>query len=138
MIREPRLGRMVTSQNAQREPYHRWMRYRQGFSPELVRLFLSENDAGASESARRPLLDPFSGAGTVVLECGRRNVRAIGVEAMASLAFLASVAGEKGVPELPDLGECRTWKEAADRLDLPVHRAALMCAVGRRHTSADH
>lgn len=136
MTRDPELGCMVTAKGAKQEPFHRWMSYRQGFSPELVRRFL--RDAGVVNHGRHntPLLDPFSGSGTFVLECARRNIRALGIEAMAALAFLSSVAGEKGVPELPDLGDCATWEEAAERLELPVHRAALMYTVGRQHTSA--
>ncbi len=136
MTREARLGTMVTAEGARREPFHRWMSYRQGFAPELVRLFLREADGWVRRRADTPLLDPFSGSGTFAVECARRNVHALGVEAMASLAFLASVAGEKGVPPLPDVGACLTWEQTADRLKLSVHRAALMYAVGRRHTSA--
>ena len=136
MTREPRLAAMVTARGARSERFHRWMACRQGFSPELVRVFLGEAKCPGRDGPDRPVLDPFSGSGTVVLECALRGVRAIGVEAMASLAFLSAAVGERGVPELPDLDDCTTWQTAADRLELPIHRAALMYAVGRRHTSA--
>jgi len=136
LVYEPRLGSMVTAKGGQREPYHRWMAYCQGFSPDLVRLFLRQADGLQRRRADPPLLDPFSGSGTLVVECARRGVRALGVEAMPSLVFLTSVAGARDVPPLPDLRGVTTWEQAAERLELAVHRAALIYAVGARHTSA--
>jgi hypothetical protein len=136
MTRQPQLAALVTAKGAPREPFHRWMNYAQGFSPELVRVFLREAEGLDPRRTNWPLLDPFSGSGTVVIECARQAVRAEGVEAMASLAFLSSLMGENSFPEPPALSDCTTWEQAADRLKLPIHRAALMYAVGRRHTSA--
>ena len=41
LAEEPRLATLVTAQGNAREPFHRWLPYRQGFSPGLVRLFLN-------------------------------------------------------------------------------------------------
>lgn len=132
---QPRLAVLVTGEGAAREPFHRWLRYRQGFSPALVRLFLKENPA-AGTHARRPILDPFSGSGTCVVECARSSIRAIGVEAVASLAFLARMKSARLFPPLPNVREADDWQTAADVLTEPVHRAALMLAVARRYTAA--
>ena len=128
MVRQPELARSVTAQSAKHEPIHRWLAYRQGFAPELVRSFLHEMD-DPSEQQRAPLLDPFSGSGTFVIECARGGCEAIGIEAAESLVFLSSVFAETAVPPLPELDDCATWEQAADRLELPIHRAALMYAV---------
>ncbi len=136
LIYQPQLGALVTAGQTQREPFHRWMSYRQGFSPGLVRLFLRDAEGLGLRRSDRLLLDPFSGSGTFVVECARCKVRALGVEAMASLVFLNSITAEKSMPQLPDLTNCGTWQETADRLEIPIHRAALMYAVGRQHTSA--
>ena len=172
---------MVSARGAPPEPFHRWIHYKQGFSPGLVRLFLQEQAGRFHRPNALPLLDPFAGSGTVTIECARRGVPAIGVEALASLAFLANARSEREMPpwpealarEYPILGGTRPaqdgmpalkpgmlkasqdmaaaraampperrsavaigWESIADRLTHPLHRAALMLAVGRRHTSS--
>lgn len=133
---EPRLATLVTAQGGRREPFHRWVPYKQGFSPGLVRQFLAENPRTAKEWAARPALDPFSGSGTCAAECAKHGVRAIGVEAITALVFLTKAKFEREFPALPDTGGASTWREIAERFESPVHRAALMLAVGRRHTTA--
>ena len=142
LIVEPRLATLVTAEGGRREPFHRWIPYKQGFSPGLVRQFLGENPRTPKEWASHPVLDPFSGSGTCVVECAEHGVCAIGVEAIAALVFLAQAKFEREFPPLPPgaILESRTkasmWQEIADRVELPVHRAALMLAVGRQHTTA--
>lgn len=80
----PELEELVTARGAKAEPFHRWFRYVQGFAPELVRRFLAQAAPRAG-----PLLDPFSGSGTVVTECARQGRSAVGVDAAPVLAFLA-------------------------------------------------
>jgi len=154
---------MVTARGAPDEPFHRWIHFKQGFSPSLVRLFLKEQADRGTARNDLPVLDPFAGSGTVPIECARGRVQAVGVEALASLAFLADARHEHELPPFPaiddaiqgetisdddagkeasDVGdgtETRDdaeWTAIADRLAHPLHRAALMLAVGRRHTSA--
>ena len=135
MSRADELAALVTGESLADEPFHRWLPFKQAFSPELVRLFLTEAEGLDLAGGGRPLLDPFAGCGTFAVECARRGLPAIGIEALASLVFVASAKSATGVPELPDLADCRTWQQAAQRLELPVHRAALICAVARQHTS---
>lgn len=132
---EPRLATLVTAEGGRREPFHRWIPYKQGFSPGLVRQFLAENPRTPKEWASHPILDPFSGSGTCVVECARHGARAIGVEAIPGLVFLTNIKFEREFPPLPKASGASMWQEIADRVELPVHRAALMLAVGRRHRS---
>ena len=142
LIVEPSLATLVTAEGGRREPFHRWIPYKQGFSPGLVRQFLGENPRTPKEWASHPVLDPFSGSATCVVECARHGVCALGVEAIAALVFLAQAKFDREFPPLPPGArlESRTkasmWQEIADRVELPVHRAALMLAVGRQHTTA--
>src|SRR3990172_6242018 len=133
---EPGLATLVTADGARREPFHRWVPYKQGFSPGLVRQFLGENPRTPKEWASHPILDPFSGSGTCVVECARHGVCAIGVEAIAALVFLTKAKFEREFPPLPETNEASMWQEIADRVELPVHHAALMLAVGRQFTTA--
>ncbi len=133
LAEEPRLAKLVTAQGNSREPFHRWLPYRQGFSPGLVRLFL--NEAGR-ELGNDPLLDPFSGSGTTITESARLRRQAIGVEAIPALAFLAEAKFEQSWTQPPAFDESVTWETIADRLESPLHRSALMIAHARRHTAS--
>jgi hypothetical protein len=108
---------------------------KQGFSPEVVRLFLSETGIGRRPGRGRPVLDPFAGSGTCVVECARRNVPAIGVEVLESLIFLNELKAARELPPLTELGQPTEWESVAATLSVPIHRAALMLAVSRRYTS---
>jgi tRNA G10 N-methylase Trm11 len=80
------LQREVTHRDSATEPHHRWFPYRQGFSFELVRRFLSTSKF----LTNAPILDSFSGSGTVAIEAARQGVAAIGIDSMGSLGFLAA------------------------------------------------
>jgi hypothetical protein len=134
MQRDDDLAALVTGEQLASEPFHRWLTLRQAFAPELVRQFLSEAQ-GLSAEESLLLLDPFAGSGTFVIECARQGVEAVGFEALESLAFLARARGAQDIGALPDLSGCESWEQVAPRLETEVHRAALICAVARRHTS---
>jgi DNA modification methylase len=74
---------LVTGEQTKDEPYHRWLPFRQQFAPALVRRFLAET------APQDPVLDPFSGSGTVAIECARSRRAGIGVEGIPVLAWLA-------------------------------------------------
>ncbi len=131
----PELAPLVTGQALREEPRHRWLTYRQGFAPELVRAFLRETDAIRRELGDGPVLDPFCGVGTAPLECARNGVAAIGVEGMPWLAFLAAQKAALSVPRYPDLSGCLTPADVARRVVEPIHRAALLYAVARQHSA---
>jgi hypothetical protein len=80
------------------------------------------------------VLDPFSGSGTTVVECARNGVCGMGIEALPSLVFLTAMKWARGFPPFPEVLESVRWQEVADRLTEPIHRAALMLAVGRQYT----
>lgn len=127
------LAELVTAGQLREETFHRWLWYKQGFSPALVRQFLRQAFDDAPPDGL--ILDPFAGAGTVPIECSRRDVPAVGVEAVEALAFTATVRGARQFPALPSLAGAAHWREIADRFTEPLHRAALICAAARQHTS---
>lgn len=134
--RDQRLAPLVTAADAHHEPFHRWLPFRQGFSPGLIRLFLETNPDMAGQSQDAPVLDPFSGSGTTVIECGRRGVAAVGVDLSPALAFLANARFERAFTSFPAIDGVVAWIDLAPRLVEPLHRAALMLAYGRQHTTS--
>ena len=84
------LAELVTGEGAKAEPHHRWLPFRQQFSPGLVRRFLAEAEP------TDPVLDPFSGSGTVAIECARAGRAAIGVEGIPVLAWLTAARFRPG------------------------------------------
>lgn len=58
-------------------PVHEWYRYVLSFPPHLVRTYLDRY--GVDE--RQRVLDPFCGTGTVLVECKKRGIPSIGIEA---------------------------------------------------------
>ncbi len=127
--RDDRLARLVTAQDARTERHHRWLVFKQAFSPELVRLF------HRSANPNVPILDPFSGTGTTVVECAKHDIPAIGVEPIAATAFTANAKFVHTLNPLPDIADCRDWPDVADRLTDPLHRAALIAAQASRLTA---
>lgn len=115
------LAALVVAKDAKDAPFHRWHRYRQGFAPQLVALFLDE-----SFPVGGPILDPFSGSGTVVIECARRRVRAIGIDAVYALALVASARfSESPVPDAVRAGGDDA-RQAFLEARSPLERAAVL------------
>ncbi|MFQ5491172.1 MAG: hypothetical protein ACE5GE_10655 [Phycisphaerae bacterium] len=132
------LAPLVTATGRAEEPFHRWLPFKLAFSPELVRRFLSQHALAADQKQPAPLLDPFCGAGTFVIECARQGVPTRGIEASEALVYVARSTGADGWPDPPDLSDCPTWQDAAQRLTQPIHRCALICAVTRQHAGDGH
>ncbi|MFH0910245.1 MAG: DNA methyltransferase [Planctomycetota bacterium] len=123
------LAPLVVHQEAQAEPFHRWLPYRQGFSPKLVRRFLSQGRPSSG-----PILDPFSGSGTTLIECVRQGRRAVGLETVPSLVFLTAVRlSSRASPgeEIAFPPGIDSWDAALAFAQTPLHRAALLMAAAR-------
>ena len=89
--------KIVSFQSSKREPFYRWFKYKEGFSPALVQYFLSEY---TSEPGR--ILDPFAGAGTTLFAAQQLGWESHGIEllpvgtcAIQTREFLHSLDIEK-------------------------------------------
>lgn len=86
------IGKLLTFEPNLRTPVHRWYKFKEGFSPELVDLLLDEfAQIGRSAS----FLDPFSGVATSLLAAGHslrklgaKVVRVRGVEVNPYMHFV--------------------------------------------------
>jgi site-specific DNA-methyltransferase (adenine-specific) len=62
-------------------PIHRWFRYREGFSPALIRELHLGNR----------ILDPFCGSGSIMVGSAQQSRSAVGIDVNPLAAFVASV-----------------------------------------------
>ena len=67
--------KLVSYQGNKARPGLRWMKYKEGFSADLVRSLLDQTEA-------RKILDPFSGIGTTALTAASMGRRGTGIELM--------------------------------------------------------
>ena len=67
--------KLVSYQGNKARPGLRWMKYKEGFSSDLVRSLLAQTEA-------RRILDPFSGIGTTALTAAGMGRRGTGIELM--------------------------------------------------------
>lgn len=69
------------------KPAHGWYRFVLSFPPHLVRAYLDRFGV----TGKQCVLDPFCGTGTTLVECKKRGIRSIGVEAHPMLWFASVV-----------------------------------------------
>ena len=76
IIVDQRLKRSIVSFQANKsEPFYRWFKYKEGFSKELVQMYLSEISL-----PRATVLDPFSGTGTTLSASAELGFFSEGIE----------------------------------------------------------
>ena len=83
----PEFRNAVTFVPNKTEPIHRWYKYTQGFSADLVISLLKE----LKVSMEDPVLDPFVGCGTTCLTCRQRGIPSIGLEVSPLMAWIAQI-----------------------------------------------
>ncbi|MBW8009726.1 MAG: modification methylase [Chloroflexi bacterium] len=72
-----RFNRKIVSYQANKgEIVHGWIKYREGFSANLVEILMNEFGIQLGES----VIDPFSGSSTVLLVAKTKGVNAVGIE----------------------------------------------------------
>lgn len=70
--------RSVSYQLSKKDALHNWLKYKEGFSAELVNTLLDDMDAVPGDI----IMDPFMGTGTTNLVCLMRGINSIGYDIM--------------------------------------------------------
>ena len=77
----PDLAGLVHWAGAGDQPIHRWFRYREGFSPALI----------AALGLGRRILDPFCGAGSIMVGAAQQGRASVGIDVNPLAVFVARV-----------------------------------------------
>lgn len=70
--------RSVSYQLSKKDVLHSWLKYKEGFSADLVNILLNEMGAETGDL----IMDPFMGSGTTALVCQMRGINSIGYDIM--------------------------------------------------------
>jgi DNA modification methylase len=81
----PKFASLVNYSSMADEPIHRWFRYREGYSTNLVSTLLSEVPQGGT------VVDPFCGSGTTLLVASQYGYPSVGIDASPLSVFVARV-----------------------------------------------
>ncbi len=94
----------VSFQLSKNDSIHSWLKYKEGFSAELVRNLISEFKLQPDDT----ILDPFMGSGTTALVASAENINSIGYDIlpMSAIAIKAkSAVHDYNIAELHQLIE---------------------------------
>lgn len=99
---------LVTFIPNKKEPIHNWYYFKEGFSRQLVDIFIDKFELGENSI----VLDPFCGVGTTLLTCKQRGIRSIGFDVSPFFVFVAKVkTGDYDLERLREaISEMTTWK----------------------------
>lgn len=103
----------VSYQLSKKAILHSWLKYKEGFSADLVNILLDEMEAQPGDL----VMDPFLGSGTTSLVCQMRGINSIGYDILptSSVAIKAKAA----VYEY-DVDEIRRMLNAVEALVVPT------------------
>ena len=87
----PSYERLVVSGTNERLPVHRWFRFKEGFSADLLKILLESLELSGRKNLK--ILDPFCGVGTTLLSAQELSksiaITALGIERNPFIHFVA-------------------------------------------------
>lgn len=102
----------VSYQLSKKDALHSWLKYKEGFSADLVNILLDEMGAKPGDT----VMDPFMGSGTTALVCQMRGINSIGYDIMP----ISSVSiNAKANVMLYDVVEIKNLIENFSELQMP-------------------
>ncbi len=103
----------VSYQTSKKEVLHSWLKYKEGFSADLVNLLLNEMNAKEGDL----VMDPFMGSGTTALVCQMKGINSIGYDIMPISAVSINA---KSAALKYDLSEIQAMIAEIQGLEVPV------------------
>lgn len=80
----PEFGKLVSYSPTSKLPIHRWFKYREGYSVDLI-------DHIIEERKEKVVLDPFCGSGTSLLSSKLHNIESIGIDINPLSTFISTI-----------------------------------------------
>ncbi|GHU67827.1 hypothetical protein FACS189413_03360 [Bacteroidia bacterium] len=102
----------VSYQLSKNDCLHRWLKYKEGFSADLVKRLLKEFDLKEGDT----VLDPFVGSGTTSLVCKMQKINSIGFDILPMSKI--AIEAKQSVFEY-DLAEIKQLISEIENLSLP-------------------
>lgn len=102
----------VSYQLSKKDALHRWFKYKEGFSANLVNILLNEMGVQKGDL----IMDPFMGSGTTALVCQMRGINSIGYDVMPISEI--SIKAKAAVFQY-DLFEMRKMISEISQLEMP-------------------
>lgn len=102
----------VSYQLSKNDALHRWLKYKEGFSADLVKRLLKEFEIKQGDT----ILDPFVGSGTTSLVCKMQGINSIGFDILP-MSEIAIKAKQSAL--VYDLVEIRQMILEIDKLSMP-------------------
>jgi hypothetical protein len=81
-------AKLVNMSTASREPFHRWIRYREGYAGELVKEILRRYPIDAD---RFYLMDPMCGSGSSLVAAKQQGIASVGLDVNGYAVLAANV-----------------------------------------------
>jgi DNA modification methylase len=81
VLTRPDLAGMVNWGGGAAQPIHRWFRYREGFSPQLI----------TALGLGRRILDPFCGSGSIMVGAAQHGRQSVGIDVNPLAVFVSRV-----------------------------------------------
>ncbi len=101
-----RFNRRIVSYQANKSAkLHRWFKYKEGFSAQLVHKLIEEFGLGP----RQHILDPFAGVSTTLLVAQERGLNAMGIEVMPIGDVVWKAKSQADPHDVAKLREIRHW-----------------------------
>lgn len=121
--------KLVSFQANRRELEHRWCKYKEGYSADLMRYLF-----GRLRMERGPVLDPFAGAGTTLFSASEAGLDSTGIELLPSSAEIIKVrsdllhADRRAVGKrLREFAQRKSWERKGrtkEIVQIPITRGA--------------
>ena len=102
----------VSYQLSKNDSLHRWLKYKEGFSADLVKKLLKEFDIKQGDT----ILDPFVGSGTTSLVCTMQGINSIGFDILPMSEI--SIKAKQSVLDY-DLAEVKQLILEIENLSMP-------------------
>ncbi|GIU51813.1 DNA methyltransferase [Shewanella sp. KT0246] len=82
---------LVNTSISKKQPYHRWMRYREGYAGDLVKELLKRFPVDKSDY----VIDPMCGSGSTMVACNELNIASLGLDVNPYAVLSTKVKGYK-------------------------------------------